>query len=339
MPVTHSPRRHFGLRDERISAWIMKNIPKTRKLIICRLSVLPPAVIQSNPYIKTWTVINIRWLNAAQVKYCSLLFTSHTASPLISNPPFEPSDNTGQQTHCMEFHAALSRCVINPTVHSSKHHIKGRHRGCLKATGQRRVRGQTQAGGSREECRVGWIHGSPFLHPQLKSSNPPLFKRALMKNNGEESHQRCRKRSSETGSDVGACSQTYLSDVPRKKLHIRCTAALSVWHFCYKFLLNGEERHNEFESSLRVMWHLMFVLLAIIHISHSCSDASSLACCMHCYHWLIFMLTLLVPPTDFVKYLTWNKGGLLAFMVTPSIHVAQTDLSTDLITSSHQAPL
>lgn len=134
-----------------------------------------------------------------------------------------------------------------------------------------------------------------------------------------------------------------------KKLHIRCTAALSVWHFCYKFLLNGEERHNEFESSLRVMWLLMFVLVAIIHISHNCSDgltpkslwlaASSLACCMYRCHWLIFMLPLLLPPTDFVKYLMQNKDGLLAFMVTPSVHVVQTDLSTELITSSHQAPL
>lgn len=130
-----------------------------------------------------------------------------------------------------------------------------------------------------------------------------------------------------------------------KKLHIRCTAALSVWHFCYKFLLNGEERHNEFESSRRVMWHLMFVLVAIIHISHNCSDgltpkslwlgASSRACCMHCCHWLIFMLTLLLPPTDLVKYFMRNKDGLLAFLVTPSVHVVQTDLSTDLITSSN----
>lgn len=63
----------------------------------------------------------------------------------------------------------------------------------------------------------------------------------------------------------------------KKKLHIRCTAALSVWQFHYKFLLNGEntQRHNKFESYLRVTWPVMFVFAAIIHISHNCSDGFS----------------------------------------------------------------
>lgn len=63
----------------------------------------------------------------------------------------------------------------------------------------------------------------------------------------------------------------------KKKLHIRCTAALSVWQFDYKFLLKVEntQRLNKFESYFRVTWPVMFVFAAIIHISHNCSDCFS----------------------------------------------------------------
>lgn len=60
------------------------------------------------------TDTNIRWLNVKQVKYCSRLFASRPGCPLISNLSPKPSDNTSWWTHCMEFHAAFSRCVVNP---------------------------------------------------------------------------------------------------------------------------------------------------------------------------------------------------------------------------------
>lgn len=103
----------------------------------------------------------------------------------------------------------------------------------------------------------------------------------------------------------------------KERLHSRCTAALSVWHFHNKFHLNGE-RHNEFESCFRVTWHLMFVFVAIIHISHNCRDVSLpivlgwLQAHSHVACTLVnIYVTLLLPPTDVVKYPMENKDGFL----------------------------
>lgn len=123
------------------------------------------------------TGIHIRWLNAEQVRYCSLLFTSHTGCPLISNPPLSPQ--TTQASGPIVWNStSLSQGVwLTPTVHKGKYHIKGHHRGCLQVTGRREVRGRLQAGGDGENNQrrklVGWVEdeGERFF---LTIQSPPL---------------------------------------------------------------------------------------------------------------------------------------------------------------------
>lgn len=102
--------------------------------------------VKSKYQVKRKSDINIRWLNMEQVKYCSLLFTSHTGCLWMRNPSLSPQ--TTQASRPIVWNSTLcSQGVwLTPTVHKSKQHIKGSHTECLQVTGQREVRGQSRAG-------------------------------------------------------------------------------------------------------------------------------------------------------------------------------------------------
>lgn len=81
---------------------------------------------------------------------------------------------------------------LTPTVHKSKQHIKGHHRGCLQVTGRREVRGRSQAGRDRENNPKravglsgwpGWgfsfYHWDPAPPLQLKLHCCPLKNRIV----------------------------------------------------------------------------------------------------------------------------------------------------------------
>lgn len=103
------------------------------------------------------TDTNIRWLNVEQVKYCSLLFTSHTGSSLISNPSLNPQTTQASGPIVWNSTSNFQGVWLTPTVHWGKHHIKERHRGCLKATGRRRVKGHFQAGRDSKYREESWL--------------------------------------------------------------------------------------------------------------------------------------------------------------------------------------
>lgn len=128
------------------------------------------------------TDTNIRWLNVEQVKYCSLLFTFRPGRPLISNPSPNPSDNTSWWTHCMEFYAAFSRCVVNPYCTLEQTSLQ---RGL-----QRVSEGDRSAEGEGVDCRLartlktkekadwragrlaGWLNNPNRAPPPKKKKNP-----------------------------------------------------------------------------------------------------------------------------------------------------------------------
>lgn len=118
---------------------------------------------------RKWTDIHIRWLNVVQVKYCSLLFTPHTGCPLISNPPLSPQTTQANGTIVWNSTSLSQGVWLTPTVHKNKYHIKGYQRGCLKVTGRRKVKGQSQPGRDGENKEGSWLAewGSESFFKQL----------------------------------------------------------------------------------------------------------------------------------------------------------------------------
>lgn len=100
---------------------------------------------QNYIYQERWSDIDIRWLNVEQVKYCSPMFTSHTDCPLISNPSLSPQTTRASGAIVWTATSPSQGVWLTPTVHKSKHHIKGGHRGCLQV--------RRSAGGE------GWVAG------------------------------------------------------------------------------------------------------------------------------------------------------------------------------------
>lgn len=172
----------------------------------------------------------------------------------------------------MEFHAALSQGVWLTLLYVRANTTsKGRRRGCLKATGQRGVRGQAQAGrvgGSREECWVGWTRRSAevFKIPRRsKCSRWRVMVDKFIKGAG--------KGGSGAGGDVGACPQTHLSDIQRKKTHKICY----VWDgrrrclsdsFAINLSWMVKTTRGTINLSFRVTWRAM--LCFCCHNSHAC---------------------------------------------------------------------